>query len=93
MTGSAHQPLIHLRRSKSDFTWIEDAACRNHPHPDVFFSDGRKATHAITRHAITICKTCDVQTQCFLEAFADPELYGIWGGTTARQRTELRKRT
>lgn len=38
-----------------------------------------------------LCKGCPVQTACLAYAVARPELEGIWGGCTERQRAELRK--
>ena len=92
MTGrpSARLAPTPQLRLTGDVTWREDAACRNHPWPDDFFSDGQKATHRITRRAVAVCEECPVRTQCLQEALAaGPEQWGIWGGFSARERKKL----
>lgn len=42
--------------------------------------------------AVAICQRCPVQAQCLEYALAHDERFGIWGGTTARQRQDLRRR-
>jgi WhiB family redox-sensing transcriptional regulator len=37
-----------------------------------------------------LCAACSVQTECLTAALADPELLGMWGGTTERERVQMR---
>jgi len=37
-----------------------------------------------------ICHRCDIEATCLAIALADPELDGIWGGTTHRERQTMR---
>lgn len=37
-----------------------------------------------------ICHDCDIEAACLTIALADPELEGIWGGTTHRERQTMR---
>lgn len=38
-----------------------------------------------------ICHRCDDEAACLAIALADPELDGIWGGTTHRERQAMRR--
>ena len=38
-----------------------------------------------------LCADCAVRQECLEAALADPELVGLWGGTTERERRELRR--
>ena len=68
----------------------DKALCKNR-HGDDFFTDGAKATYKATAQAIRVCKTpCPILAEC-LEYALDHRLEGIWGGTTGRQRTTMRK--
>ncbi|SER95826.1 WhiB family transcriptional regulator, redox-sensing transcriptional regulator [Lentzea xinjiangensis] len=54
--------------------------------PDAFFptkGDG-------IRHAVRTCLSCEVRAECLAYAVARPELDGIWGGTSNRQRVAMR---
>ena len=70
--------------------WRHQAACAGLD-PEYWFpvdAPGRTPAH---RRAITICKSCPVQAECLNWALDNHEFYGIWGGTTARQRTDMRR--
>ena len=70
----------------TDLTWRTQAACRNHPDPDLWFpSTGQ---HHRTRKAQQICAHCPVQTQCAQWAIDNREGYGIWGGQPQTERRE-----
>lgn len=43
-----------------------------------------------TNKAKAICDTCPVQPECLHHALTQPEKHGIWGGTTPRQRQQIR---
>jgi len=40
-----------------------------------------------------ICHRCDDEAACLAIALADPELEGVWGGTTHRERQTMRALT
>ena len=40
--------------------------------------------------AKAICHRCDIEAACLTVALADPELEGVWGGTTFRERQTMR---
>lgn len=54
---------------------------------DLFFPDD-----ATNSQAKAICAGCVVREKCLAHALTVPELYGIWGGKTARQRRSMRAR-
>jgi WhiB family redox-sensing transcriptional regulator len=56
---------------------------------DVFFPDVGQWTKV--RAAKAICARCDIAATCRQDALDDPSLEGIWGGTTAREREQLRR--
>lgn len=39
--------------------------------------------------AIELCKTCPFMEECYEQAMTHGEVYGVWGGTTAKQRKKL----
>lgn len=70
--------------------WRADAACRGLG-PSLFYADG-KDDQALAPAARRICATCPVADDCLDEALAGNELFGIWAGTSARERLYLRRR-
>jgi hypothetical protein len=54
----------------------------------VTFNDG--AENENVAEALAVCAGCDVRAECLAAALADPNLVGVWGGTTSRERRELR---
>ncbi len=68
--------------------WAAYGACRT-ADPDLFFP----ATEMEAAHALRICATCPVQEECLDYALMARERYGIWGGTTERERRRLLRRS
>lgn len=69
-----------------DADWMAEAACRGVP-PEVFFPPmGRNAGKAYN-----ICGRCPVRDDCLGYALRWRIRYGIWGGTTERQRRCLNR--
>lgn len=62
---------------------ITDAACTGKDTALFFPSEGRHP-----KEALAICNTCPGQRRC-LETFID-EIAGVFGGTTGRDRRQLR---
>lgn len=69
-----------------------------HGDPEQWFSilDSKGPTPAKTAgrthaRAAALCAGCPVLAQCRAFALDDPRLVGVWGGTTPRQRRDLRK--
>lgn len=73
--------------------WRLDAACHGED-PGLFFDDqgGRPAEGNQTfPEARAVCRSCGVRAEC-LEHALRHERFGIWGGTSPRERTRLRRR-
>lgn len=82
--------------------WVLRAACRDHPNPDQWhptrsFGGGYDYEYAETITAAkNICAGCPVADECVTDAHAfeahrlvnggQRGRYGIWGGTTPRER-------
>lgn len=66
-------------------TWMTGALCAQ-TDPEVFFP----AKGDSLRPARRTCMACDVRPDCLDYALARPELEGIWGGTTYRERRAIR---
>jgi WhiB family redox-sensing transcriptional regulator len=59
--------------------WMAQAACKDHPDVDFYLAPGDD-----TGPAVAVCQACPVRAEC-AEAGLE-EHFGIWGGTTARER-------
>lgn len=58
-----------------------DLPCRT-TDPEIFFS-----TSSTDRaHAVALCRGCPIQQPCAQHALDNPELRGVWGGTTTADR-------
>ena len=71
-------------------SWIERAACNQ---PDVepsWFDVSEQGMRPI--EALRICRGCPVRLNCLAEALGRPSSddSGVWGGTTHRNRREVR---
>lgn len=66
--------------------WTENAACKGKGH--LFFEDDHLT---IVRKAKAVCATCPVVDQCLMYAMDNNE-FGVWGGMTANERKNLRRR-
>ena len=69
--------------------WTEHAACRT-VDPELWFPiKGNTTTGKLAQQ---ICQTCPVIAPCLSYAMAQGyDCEGIWGGTTAAERAELRR--
>lgn len=67
-----------------DPLWHEQAQCRNQ-NVELFFSD----EPADVRAALRLCRSCPVRQPCYEQAMADQEYFGVWGGTTERERRRV----
>lgn len=74
--------LVH--RPATPFS--DRAVCRGHDPALWFPPNGVNVDRARA-----ICSTCPVVGECLSFAIADESLTGVWGGTTARERRQLRR--
>jgi len=68
-----------------DLSWQDAARCAE-ADPELWFPE----RGCSTRPAKRICAGCEVQPQCLEFALARPELFGVWGGLSERERQQLR---
>jgi WhiB family redox-sensing transcriptional regulator len=68
-------------------SWQTKAACLE-VDPEVFFPERGGSSKA----ARAVCNRCTVREECLRYALANREQFGIWGGTSERERRKLRKR-
>lgn len=67
--------------------------CKGMPMDWWFPEQGHDASQNLTlTRAREICYNCPVQKQCLEFALNFPNLQGIWGGLSPRQRTDERRR-
>lgn len=69
--------------------WRDSAACAG-VDTALFFPDGGQHSGA---HGKAICARCPVKADCLDYAMSQPgeHVWGIWGGTTAADRREMRR--
>jgi hypothetical protein len=64
--------------------------------PELFFTDDDSAVALSratenTRQAVSLCRGCPVRLLCLDYALSNNEIYGVWGGTSAKQRGGMRR--
>jgi WhiB family redox-sensing transcriptional regulator len=75
---------------RPQFDWRLAAACRDLD-PDLFFPVGATGPSVgQIAEAKQVCDACPVQRNCLSWAIKHYQAYGIWGGTTERERQALR---
>lgn len=70
----------------ADQHWTAYGACSGAP-PDDLFVEG-----AAQRSAREVCANCPVRIDCLIDALDHRILFGVWGGTTERERRALLRR-
>src|SRR5438552_2303299 len=76
------------------YDWQDHAACRDYD-TDLFFGSENERGELRSRReqaAKKICAACPVRAECLRFAESGPEKFGVWGGTTPRERTDRRRR-
>lgn len=71
--------------------WQLEGACRDEDAALFFHPEGERgqARDARERAAKAVCARCPVMRQCFEASLAAHEPYGVWGGTSEAERTEI----
>lgn len=67
--------------------WERHGLCIEDENPRAWFPEGRSKE---AERAKLVCLRCPVRSQC-LELALSRELPGIWGGTSQRERQQLRR--
>lgn len=70
--------------------WLAEAACADHD-ADLWFPPDGALGRSIAAQAKAICHVCPVRLDCLAGAVARYEEFGIYGGTSERERRELRR--
>lgn len=70
-------------------SWREDAACRGLDTEMFFPGPGEPE---LINTAYRVCGRCPVKDECRAEAEKFDTRHGIWGGTSAYERTRVRNR-
>lgn len=63
--------------------WRNAALCRAHDAEELFVTGARQ------REARLFCRACPVRTECLSHALDHRVEFGVWGGTTERERRAL----
>lgn len=73
--------------------WMADAACKGLD-PDLFVPPVAKGPGGDNRYdeARAVCGRCTVRSECLEYAIVNRETFGVWGGTTPKQREAERRR-
>ncbi len=72
--------------------WLDQAACRDED-PELFFPVSEMGPGARqVAQAKAVCAQCPVQQQCLSYALENGLQYGIFGGTTERERRSQTRR-
>jgi len=85
--GDAWRETLTRRRTPGAVAWIARARCRGlglarfYPHSDEEVAE-----------ALELCAECSVRDACLRYALDAKEEFGVWGGTTERERRVLRRR-
>ena len=70
--------------------WMDEAYCKPGSGIDgELFFPTRTEPNA-SEEVITACKRCPVKEECLEYALDDPTIVGIWGGTSAKKRRQIR---
>jgi WhiB family redox-sensing transcriptional regulator len=68
--------------------WVLDSACRGLD--SAMFFPGQDGD---AEPALLVCSGCAVRDECLDFAVETRQRYGIWGGTTERQRRRIMRRS
>jgi WhiB family redox-sensing transcriptional regulator len=77
-----------LRDLERPDDWRDQAACIQYADRVEFFP----ARGESTREAKAVCATCSVRRECLEYALQWDHLCGVWGGTSERERRQVRRR-
>ena len=69
--------------------WIKLALCKEKT--ELFFppEEEMKRASIIYKNAKAICKECPVINQCLEYALSEEMFFGVWGGTTPKERQTM----
>lgn len=74
--------------SQTEIWWRAQAPC--HDQGELFYQENGPQVVKARRAALAICHACPYEIECLTYALTHNEDFGIWGGTTARERRRKR---
>lgn len=92
-TTNNNEPILFT----NPMPWADKAACRDTAEVVEFFPEqentklGQEIHLKEINKAKAFCSKCPVVTKCLEYALNDPTVYGVWGGTTTKERINIRK--
>jgi WhiB family redox-sensing transcriptional regulator len=75
------EPVIEINPAR----WWEHGECRGMD-PNLWFPERGEDS----RPAKAVCAVCPVRTHCLEDALEHDDHFGIWGGTSERERRRIR---
>ena len=78
--------LAELLSLESNAEWRQHANCIG-VDPDLFFPE----RGASTKEAKEVCEGCTVRKECLEYALQRGEKFGVWAGTSERERRRIRR--
>lgn len=73
--------------TENSTAWMNEVPCRGMGSGPTFFPDRGESCEP----ARAICAACHCQARCLLYAIENREKFGVWGGTSERERRRLRR--
>lgn len=86
MTAAAAEPMPEI----TDRNWRTYAACRERD-PEDFFPEALREQRIVARYCHMNCDA-EVRARCLQNAIAKELRFGVYGGTTERERAKLMKK-
>jgi WhiB family redox-sensing transcriptional regulator len=82
------QATVQVRQvaEAASLDWSECARCRGMDVERFFRRDSEGVASAKA-----ICWRCPVRLECLAEALREPDVRGVWGGTSERERRAMRR--
>ena len=88
---AVYQPVPVLTTNMSYWSWQETGNCKK-ADAEIFFTDetirGKERRNREVA-AKKICRRCPVIEKCLSHALITPEVYGVWGGLTEKERMQM----
>jgi WhiB family redox-sensing transcriptional regulator len=74
----------------TNLNWQDKATCVS-ADLDMFFQQADNGRYTHYKKAKAYCDICPVSTECLDYALCDPQMKGIWAGTTESDRANMRE--
>jgi WhiB family redox-sensing transcriptional regulator len=69
--------------------WFTKAACLGQDTELFYPIPGTKGAVKQAEEVKAFCRICDVKNECLEYAIKNEEVFGIWGGTTPKERSKI----